>query len=40
MPVWITHLKPGSEPRIMDEIHAALPGRRVEALIEEQVFRL
>jgi ribonuclease BN (tRNA processing enzyme) len=40
VPVWITHLKPGSEPRIMDEIHAALPGRRVEALIEEQVFRL
>lgn len=39
IPVWITHLKPGSERLIMDELHAALPGRQVEALREEQVFR-
>lgn len=40
VPVWITHLKPGSEQRIMGELRAALPGRRIEALLEEQVFCL
>lgn len=40
VPVWITHLKPGSEQRIMDELRAALPGQRIEALLEEQVFSL
>lgn len=40
IPVWITHLKPGSEQLIMDELRAALPGRELEALQEEQLIRL
>lgn len=40
VPVWITHLKPGSEQQIMTEIQAALPGRPIAALAEEQCFEL
>jgi ribonuclease BN (tRNA processing enzyme) len=38
--VWITHLKPGNEAAIMNELRAAAPGWGVEALIQGQVIEL
>jgi ribonuclease BN (tRNA processing enzyme) len=38
--VWITHLKPGNEAVIMNELRAAAPGWAVEALTQGQVIRL
>ncbi len=38
--VWITHLKPGNEAAIMNELRAAAPGWGVEALMQEQVIVL
>ena len=34
--VWITHLKPGNESAIMNELRAAAPGWGVEALLQGQ----
>lgn len=39
VPLWITHLKPGSERVILDELRAALPGRQIAPLAEEQIFQ-
>ena len=36
--VWITHLKPGNEAAIMNELRAAAPGWGVEALLQGQVI--
>jgi len=38
--VWITHLKPGNEAAIMDELRAAAPDWGVEALLQGQVIEL
>ncbi len=38
--VWITHLKPGNEAAIMNELRAAAPGWGVEALRQGQVIEL
>lgn len=38
--VWITHLKPGNEAAIMDELRAAAPDRKLAALQQGQVIRL
>jgi ribonuclease BN (tRNA processing enzyme) len=38
--VWITHLKPGNESAIMNELREAAPGWGVEALIQGQVIEL
>ncbi|MEW6253315.1 MAG: 3',5'-cyclic-nucleotide phosphodiesterase [Planctomycetota bacterium] len=38
--VWITHLKPGNEAVIMNELRAAAPGWGVEALMQGQVIEL
>jgi ribonuclease BN (tRNA processing enzyme) len=38
--VWITHLKPGNESAIMNELRAAAPGWGVEALMQGQVIVL
>ena len=38
--VWITHLKPGNEAAIMNELREAAPGWGVEALIQGQVIDL
>ncbi|MDP1646095.1 MAG: 3',5'-cyclic-nucleotide phosphodiesterase [Thiobacillus sp.] len=38
--VWITHLKPGNEAAIMDELRAAAPGWGLAALQQGQVFEL
>lgn len=38
--VWITHLKPGNEAAIMDELRAAAPDLRLTALQQGQVIRL
>lgn len=38
--IWITHLKPGNETAIMEEVRAALPGRRVAALQAGQTIVL
>jgi ribonuclease BN (tRNA processing enzyme) len=38
--VWITHLKPGNESAIMNELRAAAPGWGVEALLQGQVIEL
>lgn len=38
--VWITHLKPGNESAIMNELRAAAPGWGVEALLQGQVITL
>jgi ribonuclease BN (tRNA processing enzyme) len=38
--IWITHLKPGNESAIMNELRAAAPGWGVEALMQGQVIEL
>lgn len=38
--VWITHLKPGNEAAILDELHAATPGWPLAALQPGQVIEL
>lgn len=38
--VWITHLKPGNEAAIMDELRIAAPDWRLRALQRGQVFEL
>jgi ribonuclease BN (tRNA processing enzyme) len=38
--VWITHLKPGNEAAIMNELREAAPGWGVEALIQGQVIEI
>lgn len=38
--VWITHLKPGNEAAIMNELREAAPGWGVEALMQGQVIEL
>lgn len=38
--VWITHLKPGNEAAIMNELRVAAPGWGVEALMQGQVIAL
>jgi ribonuclease BN (tRNA processing enzyme) len=38
--IWVTHLKPGRETTILDEINAARPGNPVQALREGQYFDL
>jgi ribonuclease BN (tRNA processing enzyme) len=38
--VWITHLKPGNETAIMDELHTAAPDWRLTALQQGQVIVL
>lgn len=38
--VFITHLKPGSEDRIMEECHRAVNGLAIERLAPGQVFQL
>jgi ribonuclease BN (tRNA processing enzyme) len=38
--VWITHLKPGNESAIMNELRAAAPGWGVEALLQGQEIEL
>jgi len=38
--VWITHLKPGNESAIMNELREAAPGWGVEALLQGQVIIL
>jgi len=38
--VWITHLKPGNEAAIMNELREAVPGWSVEALMQGQVIEI
>jgi len=38
--VWITHLKPGNESAIMNELRETAPGWGVEALLQGQVIEL
>jgi len=38
--VWITHLKPGNESAIMNELREAAPGWGMEALLQGQVIEL
>ena len=38
--VWITHLKPGNEAAIMNELRAAAPGWGVETLLQGQVIEI
>lgn len=38
--IWITHLKPGNETAIMDELRAALPQSRLAALAQGQVLEI
>ncbi|HMM47610.1 MAG TPA: 3',5'-cyclic-nucleotide phosphodiesterase [Thiobacillaceae bacterium] len=38
--VWITHLKPGNEAAIMDELREAAPGWNLEPLVQGQVIEL
>ena len=38
--IWITHLKPGNEAAIMNELREAAPGWGVEALLQGQVIPL
>ncbi len=38
--VWITHLKPGNESAIMNELRVAAPGWGVEALLQGEVIVL
>jgi cAMP phosphodiesterase len=40
IPVYITHLMPGEEEQIMQEIRAQIPGRSVQALRAGMVFEL
>jgi len=36
--IWITHLKPGNEGGIMDELRRCIAGREVEQLVQGQVL--
>ena len=38
--VWITHLKPGNESAIMNELRAAAPAWRIEALMQGQLIEI
>jgi len=38
--VWITHLKPGSEDQIMQELHAQIPDRNVIRLMGNENFKI
>lgn len=38
--IWITHLKPGSESEIFDEIRAEAPHRRLHRLVGNETFTL
>jgi ribonuclease BN (tRNA processing enzyme) len=38
--IWITHLKPGNEAAIMNELRAAAPDWGVEALLQGQVIEI
>lgn len=38
--IWITHLKPGAEDEIFDEVRAAVPRRRVHRLVGGETFTL
>lgn len=38
--IWITHLKPGAEDEIFEEIRAAVPNRRVQRLVGGETFTL
>lgn len=38
--IWITHLKPGNEAAIMDELHAAMPQSRLAALEQGQTISI
>ncbi len=38
--VWITHLKPGNEAAIMNELREAAPGWGVKALVQGQVIEI
>ncbi|HWP94409.1 MAG TPA: 3',5'-cyclic-nucleotide phosphodiesterase [Gammaproteobacteria bacterium] len=38
--IYITHLKPGGEEAIFDEIRQAIPGRRITRLMGGEVFEL
>jgi ribonuclease BN (tRNA processing enzyme) len=38
--VWITHLKPGNESAIMNELREAAPGWGVEALLQGQLIEI
>jgi hypothetical protein len=38
--VWITHLKPGNESAIMNELREAAPDWGVEALMQGQVIEI
>jgi hypothetical protein len=36
--IWITHLKPGNEASIMDELKRSIPGREIAPLAQGQVI--
>lgn len=36
--IWITHLKPGNQEAIMDEIRRCIPGREIAQLVQGQVI--
>jgi len=38
--IWITHLKPGNEEAIMDELHNVIPDRKVVALEQGQIIHM
>src|SRR5690606_11299863 len=38
--IWITHLKPGAENEIFEEVRAAIPGRRLHRLVGGETFTL
>ncbi|MHB1214606.1 MAG: MBL fold metallo-hydrolase [Thiobacillus sp.] len=38
--VWVTHLKPGNESAIMNELRAVAPGWGIEALMQGQVIEI
>ena len=38
--IWITHLKPGNESAIMNELREAAPGGGLEALLQGQVIEI
>jgi ribonuclease BN (tRNA processing enzyme) len=38
--IWITHLKPGAENEIFEEVRAAIPNRRLRRLVGGEIFTL
>ena len=38
--IWITHLKPGAENEIFEEVRAAIPNRRLHRLVGGETFTL